>query len=565
MAGEDVIVSVGLDSAPADAGLMRSSANFTKWSKETNTALAKAEGAVVKMEKSVAKLDKPIDQAAVSAAKLRAESEKLEKISSLLGPRLGGVVQIVSKLGKAAGSDVGGATLAIAGLAAGAGAALYALGSFGSMVVDTIVNVDDLADSLDTVTRERLAAQIKSLRDSRDALDEFGESWTEMKIAVAGAVDGPLADLVTILGKSVEGWALMGEALDRFVTDHPIAAGILGINNPLAETADLLRQVERNANAAGDALNREIDAAADAAARDEQARRDARDRIAPPKATPAAHGTASNREDPMDRMLSGLTGSAATGAAALLGDAFHVSFDSIRGDATNTYDLLAAGLDAQHDLDKQYADEKAKIDKQIADAAIEQIEREQAARKESLEKGIAAASQFSAGLIGIGMQLTDAQVANTKEGTEAHRQALRNQITMQETAAVANAALGITNIWSQWAAQPIVAAALTLVEGAATGLAIGQLEAQKSKLHTGGLAPDEQYGMPPPITRNGERSTVLTAEGARDPQGLADLNAGRTGEREPVIYLLDPAGQRRARRHAKPSPDLGLAMARGRR
>jgi len=545
MSGEDVIVSIGIDASAANEGLARSSVKFSGWSRDTERAIAKAEAAGKKLDKSIAALDKPIDHAAASTAKLRAESEKLEKVASLLGPRMGGLVSVMSKFGKTAGSDIGGATLALAGLAAGAGAALYALGSFGSMVLDTIDNVDDLAASLDVVTQKRLKDQIKSLKDTSAALDGAVDSWTELKIVVTDIADGPLADASVVVGAIAKGWALVGENASKAGLDIRAALGPLGSSLMLFEAAAnyLTAKDEQLSLGPGGGQIFPMDGSA----------LDGGMSIPPPPGAPAAAkpqpATASTRPRP----------STSAAADATMSSMFLPGITIPK----SQIDLHAAGLAAVADLDAKFAEDKAARDKAMADAAIEQIEREKAARQAAVQTAIAGASAVTSSLISLGEQAAAAAVENTKEGTAAHREALRDQLTMQELSAVANAALGITNVWSQWAGQPIVAGALTAVELAATGVAIGQIEAQKSKLHTGGLAPDERYGMPQPITRDNERTAVLTREGQRHLDELDRINSGAVQGRNTLqVVVRDESGRGRrmsGREFGRPVPGIGQA------
>ena len=546
MAGEDIIPSLGLDTSSFDAGLAAANAKAGKFSGDVAASVGRADGAVVKLGKSSKALAQPIKAAADSTAHLRAESEKLEKAASLLGPQVGGVVSMMSKLGKTAGSDIGGATLAIVGLTAGLGAGLYVMSSYAAMVADTVENVDDLAASLDVVTRERLAEQIASLQKSKVALGDAADGWTELKIVLSDLVDGPMADVATVASMVAEGWALVGENAKKAGVD---------VTNAIPYVGTLITDLERLAKLKG--LVDQYYA----------------------KPMPGPMGSTNYSSDELAALLGMPTGNATTTVApakpmvqpatarnrtAPSGGVDAIESSMFLAGITipkSQIDLHAAGLAAITDLDKQYAADKAALDKQIADEAIAQMERETTARQSAVQTAIGATSQMATSLVSLGMQITDAQVANTKEGTEAHRQALRDQLTMQEAAAAAQAALGIVNIWSQWAAQPIVAAALTLVEGAAVGAAIGQMEAQKSKLHTGGLAPDERYGMPQPITRNNERTAVLTQEGQRHLDELDRINAGAMGGGQILqVVVRDDSGRRMSgRQFARPDPGVGFA------
>ena len=547
MAGEDVLVTIGVDASAANTALASSRAKFGEWSKGTSQDLTRVETAAAKTTKAVTKVAAPIDHAAASAAKLRAESENLEKVASLLGPNIGNLVSQMSKLGKVSGSGIGGATLAIAGLAAGLGAGLYAMSAYASMVADTVENVDDLAASLDVVTRDRLASQITSLRNSKTALDDAAGSWTELKIVLADVADGPLADMVTLVSAIAEGWALIGINAKR--------AGI-DVTSAIPYVGSLIKDLERLAELKGlvDQYYAKPDTSGPIGSTNYSS-----DELAALLGMPTGNATTTAPKPAVPAAQPRATGNrpAASGPGAIESSMFLAGITIPK----SQIDLRAAGLAAVAELDQQYADKKAALDKQAADEAIAQIERETAARKAAVQNAIAGASAVTSSLIAFGMQTVDAQVANTKEGTEAHRQALRDQLTMQEASAAAQAALGIVNIWSQWAAQPIVAAALTLVEGAAVTGAITQMERQKSKLHTGGLAPDEQYGMPQAITRTNERSAVLTREGQRHLNELDRINAGAVGAGQVLqVVVRDESGRRMSgRQFGTTQPAVGFA------
>lgn len=545
MAGEDEIITIGLNTAGYDAGVERAQAKMAKLRGE----VAKADGAkLTGLASQVKGLAAAEDAAAAKAAHLRAESEKLEKVASLLGPQLGGVVQMMSKLGKTAGSDIGGATFAIAGLAVGLGAGLYALKTFTAGVLDTITNVDDLADSLDVVTRTRLKDQIDSLRKSRDEIDAAADSWTSLKIVVSDVADGPLANMATLVSAVAEGWVLVGVNAKRAGVDVTSAIPYVGsLIKDLERLAQLKGLVDQyyakpdtskpigSTNYSSDELAALLGMPTGNATT-----------TAPKAAAPKAQA-ATNRPNPT------------TGPDAIMSSMFLAGIAIPK----SQIDLRAAGLAAVADLDQQYADKKAALDKQAADEAIAQIDREMAARQAAVQTAIAGASDVASALIDLGSQAADAAVANTKEGTAAHRQALRDQLTMQEIAAIANAAVGITNVWSQWAGQPIVAGALTAVELAATGVAIGQIESQKSKLHVGGLAPDERMGLPSTVTRTNERTAVLTQEGQRHLNELDRINSGAVGGRGVLqVVVRDESGRGRrmsGREFGRPVPGIGQA------
>ena len=607
MSGEDVIVSIGVDTSGADVALGQSAADFDAWSREAQRALdstakaaAKAavetERAAVKasasakkaadgLKKQFAALDRdhitlgaPIDAAAEKMARLRAESEKLERVSSLLGPQLGGVVQIMSKLGKVGGSGVGGATAAVAGVGVAFAAALYAGVQFGSMVVSTIDNVEELSGSLSDLQRRELAGTIAGMREAAQAGDDLDASLTELQIRIAGG----FADDVSDLRYAMTGIVDVFNGLS-FATDS--AAGklasfyantvetLLGLK-PLLYIFDKLEQYGGKVRAQYDANRPSMLPEGPYAAGQAPGEQPA----VPPFLSPAAGMYPAVQAFKGKKPATGGGGSRGGGSDPLSGftlDGSGAAFTyGSAADALAATDFTAANsTDAAIQARKEYGfylDQQIKQTKELAestnilsDAEYDAAITARDARKETQQQTLNTSMQFASSLVGLFNQIASAEVASTKEGTAAHRQAMRDQLTMQEASAFANAALGITNIWAQWAGQPIVAAAMTLVEGAATGIAIGQIEAQRSKLHTGGLAPDELWGMPNVITRRNERAAVLTAEGQRhitaDDIDRANSGASTRGDTLQIV-VRDESGRRMSgRQFARPIPTVGQA------
>lgn len=221
MSGEDVIVSIGVDTSGADVGLGKSAADFDAWARdaqkaldstakaaakaavETERATVRASAAAKKaadgLKKQFAALDRdhitlgaPIDLAAEKMERLRAESEKLEKVASLLGPQIGGLVQVMSKLGKTAGSDIGGATAAIAGFGAAAGVLIGYIG----VIIDGVSNVEELTGALTEQQRIALAPQIAALREAKVSQDAFTNSMQQAEIVAAASGSGAYQDLI---------------------------------------------------------------------------------------------------------------------------------------------------------------------------------------------------------------------------------------------------------------------------------------------------------------------------------------------------------------------------------
>lgn len=557
MSGEDVVTTLGVDLAPMIGGLgiaRDELGRFQKMAVDTGTRGAQAMKAAQAglgglsstartLRPAMADVGTATTKTAKSLQEMQKESAQLMRVSALLGPQLGGLVQIAGKLRGTQASGISGATLAVGGFAT----ALAAVVAIGGSAVSVYADVAAYSAQIEHAKGEGLisAQEAQNIEKAGTAFTGLSKSLGDFQIVLAGTFAKDFQHfsigLDYVLSR-IEGF----DAEDATERARKFHDEINGIKDDLSGSVpDWMKLLPgQNDHKVTADEQKAKDAAAASAATAAKASSDAALTAAKAQSVAVAN-TWIFLMDSLDAE-SAATAKSEADTWAWLGD-------QMDAEAKASTDAAIAEMNRQHNAFVETAEHDLQVEK---DKQAQML----AARKQAVQDAIQATSQMTGALIGLGTQLVDAQVANTKEGTQAHRQALRDQITMQEAAAGANAALGITNIWSQWAAQPVVAAALTLVEVGATATAISQLERQKSKLHIGGLAPDEQYGMPQPVTRAGERSAVLTAEGARDPQALADLNAGRTSkERDPVIYIVDPEGQRRARRHVKPSPDLGLA------
>lgn len=568
MSGEDIVPTLGLDTTGFDAGMAKSAAKGRAFGSELEAAIKKADAAGKKLDHSIKALDKPIDKAADSAARLRAESEKLEKAVALLGPEIGGAVGMLSKFGKAAGSGIGGTTAAVVGLGAALGVALYGLKSYGAMVANTIENVEDLAASLNDMQRNALAGQIEAVREAKKATDDLGASMAGLEIVLTAQIAPAVSDFSLAMSGMID--HITGA--DDAVGDK--SSGMFGAMYDaatwlLSEEASVLSHGFTDLIAEGWIYAREqVHAYAEEQRTLSQA--------VPEWMKTLPGNTAKHAAAPSVDIgeISFSPAKPQRGSnRAPSGPAASMSFDpgavDFSGAAFAGYADAQAFTDAQAlraDEIKQYSayiEHKIALSDKLRDAEIANAEAIKAARKKEVDDAVAGAAAMTSTLVGLGMQLVDAQVANTKEGTEAHRQALRDQLTMQEASAAAQAALGLVNIWSQWAAQPIVAGALTLIEVGATTAAIQQMEAQKSKLHTGGLAPDERYGMPQPITRDNERTAVLTREGQRHLDDLDRINSGAVQGRNMLqVVVRDESGRGRrmsGREFGRPVPGIGQA------
>ena len=463
-------------------------------------------------------------KAAGGLKEMQAQSAQLMRLSAVLGPELGSLVAMAGKVRGTQSSGIGGATLAMGAF----GVALGAVYKVGSTVVDVLGDIESHAGQIEKARLGGLitADEVKNIEAAAIAYENLWTPLDDLQILLTAHVSPAISNFA--IGLEYVSALARGFTMDEAIQQaQDFYDKIHGLNTLDSAVPDWMKTLPGN-KPVSEHVSVDQQKAKDDAARATAQPATARNRAAPSGGVDAIESS---------MFLAGIT------------------------IPKSQIDLHAAGLAAITDLDKQYADQKAALDKQIADDAIAQMDRETAARQAAVQNAIAGASAVASSLIDLGTQATDAAVANTEEGTEAHRQALRDQLTMQEAAAIAQAALGIVNIWSQWAAQPIVAGALTAIELAATGIAIGQIESQKAKLHTGGLAPDERYGMPQPITRNNERTAVLTQEGQRHLNELDRINAGAMGGGQILqVVVRDDSGRRMSgRQFARPDPGVGFA------
>ena len=537
---DDVIVSIGASTDNFDARLESARAEIGRLQGVTATATKR-------MSADFRAATPAITNTQDKLKLLRTESEKLEKAASLLGPQLGGVVSTLSKLGKVGGAEIGGATAAIVGLGAALGAASAAAYGFGSIVVGTITNIDDMADSLTELNRAALADSIDRIRETAGAVDTLDESWAALNIVLTDSADGPLADVSVVLSAILDGWTRLiaaGNATDlpwwsRLIPGvndlanlHAARMGIDAINEAAARNLELAQKRQATMQGGTDSLGLTFDFAASATT----------------PATKPKPNTASNRPD-------------RTPAAAAVDSAIMSSLELPGIEIPKSQiDLRAAGLDALAKLDAEYAEKKAEADKAAADAAIAEIERETAARRAAVIQGIQLAGQLASAIANFAESEAQAKVDAAQKGSLAYYYAVRDQFNTHQAAALGMAAINIALGFTQeLATKGVIGIGTGAVLAAAGAFEVGTILAQKppQMLHTGGpmTAPDEY------VVRSNEVPTMLTAEGARDRQALADLNAGQSrANRDPVIYLVDESGMSRARQHTKPRPDLGLRI-----
>ena len=567
MAGEDIVPSLGLDTSSFDAGLAAANAKAGKFSGDLAASVGRADGAVVKLGKSSKALAQPISAAAHSTATLRAESEKLEKVASLLGPKVGGVVSMMSKLGKTAGSDIGGATFAIVGLGAGAGAAVAALTAFGSMLANTITNIDEMAASLTDLNRKALADQIALVKDAKNATDDLGRALNGLQIVIAAQAAPAVSDFSVVLAD---------------VTDHisgaddAVGTKSSGFLGALVDTATWLLSAEADmlTHGAFTAIQEGWKTAADLVHKYANASRAASipqgtgplmPGYSMPEAAPLTFDFAGSASSPIaQRGASNRAPSGPDASMSFNADSVDVSGASFAGYAdAQAFADAAAGYADDTKAYSVYINNKIGLSDKLRDAEIENTEQVKAARQQSTADAIDMAGAMANVLGSLATGLTDLQVQNTEEGTAAHRKALREQFIAQKAAALAsiaiNTAVGFTQDLNKGGVVGIILGAATLLAGGVqAGIVLGT---QAPKFHTGGLAPDERYGMPQPITRNNERTAVLTQEGQRHLNELDRINAGAMGGGQILqVVVRDDSGRRMSgRQFARPDPGVGFA------
>jgi hypothetical protein len=162
---------------------------------------------------------------------------------------------------------------------------------------------------------------------------------------------------------------------------------------------------------------------------------------------------------------------------------------------------------------QEFLDEEAKIQ---AEADRKELDNER--KKQD------AINQLKQSTIDLGMQAMDAyssylnaqmdEELKRADGNEKKQEKIRKKYAEKQqkvaiTKAIIYAALGVANIWSEWAALPIVAAILTAIELAATGIQIATIKNQK--FATGGVV---QTGSElPSSTPEGDNTLVLVKPG----------------------------------------------------
>lgn len=558
MSGEDeIITTLGVNYAPLLGGLgiaRDELGRFQKMAVDTGTrgaqALKAAEAGLGGMTSRARALRPAIQDVGSATAKtakslqdMQKESAQLMRLQALLGPQLGGIVKTLGMVRGTQASGLTGATLAVGAFAAG----LAAVVAIGGSAVSVYADVAAYSAQIEHAKGEGLisAEEVENIEKAGRAFTGLSKSFGDFQIVLAGTFADDFSSfslgLDYVLSR-IEGFDA-DEATERARKFHN---ELNGIKESLSDgIPEWMRQNGQGNHKVTADEQKAADGAAASAAAAAKASSDAALTAAKAQSVAVAN-TWIFLMDSLDAEAAATAKSEAE-TWAWLGDQMDAenkaATDAAIAEMNREHEAFVAT--AEHRLEVEQANEKA-----IA-----------AARKQAAQDAITASSQVTASLLGFGTQLVDAQVANTEEGTEAHRRALRDQLTMQEGAAIANAALGITNIWSQWAAQPIVAAALTLIEVGATGAAIGQLESQKAKMHTGGLAADEQYGMPQVITRSNEAYGVLTAEGQRhltaDDFGRANAGVAGPSQRLEIIVRDESGRKMSGRQFARPQPQVG--------
>ena len=120
--------------------------------------------------------------------------------------------------------------------------------------------------------------------------------------------------------------------------------------------------------------------------------------------------------------------------------------------------------------------------------AQETYDAKSAALKRQLDQGV------------ISQKAYDAKMQKLNEEKEKKERKLKHEQFAREKTAniiqgVVNAALAITNIWSQWAGQPIVAAILTAISAATTAAQIAAIASQPNPYAKGGYIRGRQYAV----------------------------------------------------------------------
>jgi len=455
---------------------------------------------------------------------MQAQSAQLMRLSAALGPELGSLVALAGKVRGTESSGIGGATLAMGAF----GVALGVVYRAGSSVVDVLGDIESHADQIEKARLGGLitADEVKNIEAASIAYENLWTPLDDLQILLTAHVSPAISNFA--IGLEYVSALARGFTMDEAIQQaQDFYDKIHGLNTLESAVPDWMKTLPGNG--------------AHLVTVDEQK---AKDDAARSTAQPA---TARNRAAPSG------------GVDAIQSSMFLAGITIPK----SQIDLHAAGLAAVADLDQQYADEKAARDKASADEAIAQIEREKAARQQATSDAIDMASALSSTLTTLAIGLTDAQVAATEDGTEAHSKALYDQFVAQKAAALAtiaiNTAVGATQDLAKGGVAGVLIGAATIAAGAIqAGLVLGT---QAPKLHTGGLAPDEQYGMPRVVTRNNERSAVLTQEGQRHLNDLDRINSGAVGGGQTLhVIVRDDSGRRMSgREFGKTQPAVGFA------
>ena len=134
----------------------------------------------------------------------------------------------------------------------------------------------------------------------------------------------------------------------------------------------------------------------------------------------------------------------------------------------------------------------AQIQDNMMEAELQKTQETYDAKSAALQR------QLNQGIIS--QKAYDAKMQKLNEEKEKKERKLKHeQFAREKTAniiqALVNGALAVTNIWSQWAGQPIVAAVLTAVAAATNALQIAAIASQPNPYYKGGYIRGRQYAV----------------------------------------------------------------------
>lgn len=142
-------------------------------------------------------------------------------------------------------------------------------------------------------------------------------------------------------------------------------------------------------------------------------------------------------------------------------------------------------------------DAQAEANHQATTKAIQKVEEAQAkaaadseeARKKQIAEDHALALAYAGAMQSVASQTAEAALTIADLYGEKNKEAAKGWFAVYKAAAISqaviSAALAINNVWSQWAGVPWVAAGLTAVTAAATGVQIAAIAAEEPSFHRG--------------------------------------------------------------------------------